>query len=242
MKLYHKSMSRLVSTRKKKKRKPDYRKIILFFAVIIVIIIVAVSVHSCQQKKAAAKAEAARLAAEDAKATDSIDVELLTPNKYSRPGIALKQINGIVMHYTANPGATAMENRDYFEGLKDSHLTHASSHFIVGLDGEILQCVPLTEIAYCSNTANDYTVSIEVCHPDDTGKFGDETMESLEQLVAWLCDTFSLDPAEDVIRHYDVTGKICPKYYVENEDAWLAFRQAVSARIEEDKTANGETD
>ena len=41
--------------------------------------------------------------------------------------------------------------------------------------------------------------------------------------------------------HYDVTGKICPKYYVENEDAWLAFRQNVSARIEEDNAANGET-
>ena len=57
----------------------------------------------------------------------------------------------------------------------------------------------------------------------------------------WLCETFSLDPDADVIRHYDVTGKICPKYYVENEDAWLAFRANVRARIEEDKTANGET-
>lgn len=131
----------------------------------------------------------------------------------------------------------------FFAMLAFSHLTQsrASAHFVVGLKGEILQCVPLTEIAYCSNTANDYTVSIEVCHPDDTGKFNDATMESLEQLVAWLCETFSLDPAEDVIRHYDVTGKICPKYYVENEDAWLAFREDVSARIEEDKTANGET-
>ena len=104
-----------------------------------------------------------------------------------------------------------------------------------------MQCVPLTEIAYCSNTANDYTVSIEVCHPDDTGKFNDATMESLEALAAWLCETFDLDPDADVIRHYDVTGKICPKYYVENEDAWLAFRADVRERIEEDKTANGET-
>ena len=46
-------------------------------------------------------------------------------------------------------------------------------------------------------------------------------------------DVFYLDPAEDVIRHYDVTGKICPKYYVENEDAWLSFKQDVSTRIEE---------
>ncbi len=125
--------------------------------------------------------------------------------------------------------------------LRLTHETYASAHFVVGLDGEILQCVPLTEIAYCSNTANDYTVSIEVCHPDDTGKFNDATMESLEQLVAWLCETFSLDPDADVIRHYDVTGKICPKYYVENEDAWLSFKQDVSTRIEEDNAASGET-
>ena len=163
---------------------------------------------------------------------DFVTVDYIPTNEYSRPGTPLREISGVVVHYVGNPGTTAAANRSFFANL---------AHFVVGLEGEILQCVPLTEIAYCSNTANDYTVSIEVCHPDDTGKFDDATMESLEQLVAWLCDTFSLDPAEDVIRHYDVTGKICPKYYVENEDAWLAFRADVSARIEEDKTANGET-
>jgi N-acetylmuramoyl-L-alanine amidase len=91
--------------------------------------------------------------------------------------------------------------------------------------------VPLTEIAYCSNTANDYTVSIEVCHPDDTGKFDDATMESLEALVAWLCETFDLDPAEDVIRHYDVTGKICPKYFVDYPEKWEDFHKDVKKAI-----------
>ena len=38
-----------------------------------------------------------------------------------------------------------------------------------------------------------------------------------------------------------MTGKICPKYYVENEDAWLSFKQDVSTRIEEDNAASGET-
>lgn len=71
-----------------------------------------------------------------------IDVELLTVNEYSRPGLSTNEITGIVIHYTANPGSTAMENRDYFEGLKDSHITQASSNFVVGLDGEIVQCVP----------------------------------------------------------------------------------------------------
>ena len=50
-----------------------------------------------------------------------LDVELLDVNEYSRPGTTLKQVNGIVIHYTANPGSSAMANRDYFEGLKDAH-------------------------------------------------------------------------------------------------------------------------
>lgn len=160
-----------------------------------------------------------------------IDVELLTVNPYSRPGSETNRITGIVVHYTANPGSTAMENRDYFEGLKDSHETQASSNFIVGLEGEIVQCVPTWEVAYASNSRNIDTVSIECCHPDETGEFTDETYKSLVQLCAWLCMKFQLD-AEDVIRHYDVTGKICPKYFVENEDAWAAFKEDVQAAID----------
>ena len=140
-------------------------------------------------------------------------------------------ITGIVIHYTANPGSTAQENRDYFNSLQYSHATEASSNFIVGLDGEIIQCVPTWEVAYASNERNTDTVSIECCHPDDSGKFTDETYRSLVQLTAWLCVKFGLTE-EDVIRHYDVTGKNCPKYFVEHEDAWDEFRQNVGQAIE----------
>ena len=44
-----------------------------------------------------------------------LDVELLSINDYSRPGIAMNQVNSIVIHYTANPGSTALQNRNYFE-------------------------------------------------------------------------------------------------------------------------------
>ena len=137
-----------------------------------------------------------------------IDVELLTPNEYSRPGIATNKITGIVVHYTANPGATAMNNRDYFEGLKDSHITKASSNFVVGLEGEIVQCVPTWE----------------------TGIFNKKTYQSMVDLCAWLCLKFDLDE-NDVIRHYDVTGKICPKYFVENEDAWRKFKSDIGTKL-----------
>lgn len=75
-----------------------------------------------------------------------IDVQLLDVNPYSRPGTTIDEIHGIVIHYTANPGSTAQENRDYFNGLKDSHETEASSNFVVGLEGEIIQCVPTWEM------------------------------------------------------------------------------------------------
>lgn len=164
-----------------------------------------------------------------------IEVELLEVNPYSRPGIETGKINGIVVHYTANPGSSAKANRDYFESLKDTHKTKASSNFIIGLDGEIIQCVPTWEVAYASNDRNKDTVSIECCHPDENGKFTKDTYRSLVQLTAWLCMKFDLK-ADDVIRHYDVTGKNCPKYYVEDEDAWKNFREDVSKAL-----ANTET-
>ena len=161
-----------------------------------------------------------------------IDVELLTPNEYSRPGIATDKITGIVVHYTANPGAGARNNRDYFEGLKDSHVTKASSNFVVGLEGEIIQCVPTWEVAYASNSRNTDTVSSECCHPDEAGKFNDATYHSMVELCAWLCLKFDLNE-EDVIRHYDVTGKNCPKYFVEHEDAWVQFKSDVGKKLKE---------
>ena len=160
-----------------------------------------------------------------------IDVQLLDINEYSRPGIESDGITGIVIHYTANPGSTAQENRDYFEGLKDSHETSASSNFVVGLEGEIIQCVPTWEVAYASNERNKDTISIECCHPDETGKFNQKTYQSMVDLCAWLCLKFDLNE-NDVIRHYDVTGKICPKYFVEHEEAWKQFKGDVGVKLE----------
>lgn len=159
-----------------------------------------------------------------------MEVDLLTVNEYSRPGIESNEIQGIVIHYTANPGATAKQNRDYFEGLKDSHITKASSHFVVGIEGEIVQCIPTWEVAYASNDRNLDTVSIECCHPDESGVFTEETYRSMVQLTAWLCEKFGLSQ-DDVIRHYDVTGKICPKYFVEDEEAWVKFKEDVGTAM-----------
>ena len=61
-----------------------------------------------------------------------IDVQLLTPNEYSRPQLPLNEVDYIAIHYTANPGATAQNNRDYFENLATTHEAKVSSHLWLG--------------------------------------------------------------------------------------------------------------
>ncbi len=159
-----------------------------------------------------------------------VNPQLLTINEYSRPGTKLEEVKGIVVHYTGNPGTTAMQNRNYFEGLAQSKKTKASSHYIIGLSGEIIQCVPLDEIAYASNQRNADTISIECCIDNDAGHFNEKTYDALVELTAWLVGEYDLK-INDIIRHYDVTGKNCPKYFVEHESAWVDFKMDVEKYI-----------
>lgn len=167
---------------------------------------------------------------------DYVEKDYIPVNDWSRPGTPLEDINAVVIHYVGNPGTTARANRNYFASLSSGKEgTYASSHFVVGLEGEVVQCVPLTEVAYASNTRNGDTVSIEVCHPDETGEFSPVTYGRCVELAAWLCREFKLDPETDVIRHYDVTGKECPLYYVEHPEAWERLKADVAAELEREE-------
>ena len=152
--------------------------------------------------------------------------DFLTVNEYSRPGDPLTEVKNIFVHYTANPGTSAAQNRSYFEQLKDNHERSASAHFIIGYDGEILQCVPLDEIAYAVQTRNEDSISIECCYKAENGQFTQETYDSLIRLLKWLTDAYDLQP-DDILRHYDCGGKKCPIYYTEHEDAWEKLKQDV---------------
>ncbi len=160
----------------------------------------------------------------------AITEAFLTPNPYSRPGELLPEVKNIFIHYTANPGTTAEQNRSYFENLGITGETSASAHFVIGFDGTILQCIPLDEIGYAVKTRNYDSVSIECCYQSEDGSFTEATYASLIRLTAWLLEKYGLTPA-DVLRHYDVGGKKCPLYFVENEDAWEGFRQDLSDYI-----------
>ncbi len=157
-----------------------------------------------------------------------IDSQIINIHSTARTGIHLTDVKDIVIHYVGNPQTTAQNNRDYF----NKPTTSVSSHFIVGLEGEVIQCIPLWEKSAASNDRNKDSISIEVCHEDESGEFSKVTYNSVIKLTSWLCYNFGLDE-NDVIRHYDITEKICPKYYVDNPEEWKAFKKDVKEELKQ---------
>ncbi len=219
---------RILARRRKRRKKLLWHVLICSAVVVIFLSIAAVWLQAEANEKETSKVDELTPKVVNCPA---VTQQLLTVNEYSRPGTKLEQVNGVVIHYTGNPGTTAMQNRNYFEGLAESKTTKASSHYIIGLSGEIIQCVPLDEVAYASNERNDDTISIECCIDNSAGKFNEKTYDALVELTAWLIGEYDLK-IDDVIRHYDVTGKACPKYFVEHESAWEDFKLDVEKYID----------
>ncbi len=162
-----------------------------------------------------------------------IQQDFIRVNEYSRPQIPIQKVEHIAIHWVANSGSSAKGNRDYFDNLGNpvdpAYATRmASAQFVVGLEGEIIQCMPLNEMAYAvRDVYNPKTISIEVCHPDESGKFSTVTYNSVVKLAAWLMQQFGLEGEGAILRHHDCDGKDCPKYYVENPSEWKQLQQDI---------------
>lgn len=193
-----------------------------FFRFILLLVLLAVGWH-VYQNEIVPREKVFELAATPI--PDWIDQQIIKVDGESRRGVYLESVQDIVIHYVGNPGSTAQQNRDYYANPSSD----VSSHFVIGLKGEIIQCIPLHEKSSASNHRNKDTISIEVCHPDESGKFTDASYQSLVKLTAWLCAVCDLD-SKDVIRHYDITGKQCPLYFVTNEDKWQQFKQEIKEK------------
>lgn len=152
----------------------------------------------------------------------------LLDNERARPGTKRNNITTIVVHWVGNPNTSAINNRNYFNN-KTANVNDVSAHYIVGLDGEIIRCIPDNEVAHHAKQANPYSIGIEVCHPDWNGRFNYKSYLSLLKLVSWLCDKYDIS-ADNVRRHYDITGKACPVYYVDNPSEWRLFKKRLIFR------------
>ena len=177
----------------------------------------------------------------------TIQEMFLTPNKYSRPQIPLKEVKKIAVHYVGNPNTSALANRNYFENCKEGG-RYVSSHYIVGLKGEVIQCIPTDEWSYCTNQANGYSISIECCHPKSDGVFNDSTYVSLCELCAMLLKKYNLT-TDDLIRHFDITQKTCPLHWTPTKyqseavatARWNRFKQDVQTVMNGGKVTKNNT-
>lgn len=143
-----------------------------------------------------------------------------------RKGRAAK-IKYIVLHYTANTGDTAQNNLDYFARVSVSD----SAHYFVDESG-VRQSVKDADTAYhCGAKSylhkecrNANSIGIEMCN--SVNCVPQKTMEHAAALTKELMKKYNI-PVENVLRHYDVTGKACPLPWSKDEKAWTAFRSMI---------------
>ena len=129
-------------------------------------------------------------------------------------------IKYIVIHYTGNDGDTDENNGNYFK----NNVVQASAHYFVD-DDSITQSVPDNYVAWhCGaktykhkQCRNSNSIGIEICDDVKNGTIypSAKTIANALELVAYLMNKYSI-PKENVIRHYDVTGKHCPAYWIDN--------------------------
>lgn len=161
-------------------------------------------------------------------------------NQYTRPGLKLAGVKGIVMHYTATPGASALNERNYFNGTCIADKRYASAHYFVDRK-EAQHIIPENEVAYHAHdknrcyvsflkpNANTKSISVEMCVEKD-GKIHSETVQNAAELVADLCKRHGLS-TDKIVRHYDVTNKNCPAPWVSDSSQLAAFRKKVDTLL-----------
>lgn len=136
------------------------------------------------------------------------------PVSNKRVGIS-RQIDYIVIHNTANPSSTAQNERDYLVNEKN---TSSTSFNVVVDDNEIVEAIPVTEVAFHSGTneGNRKGIGIEVCESGDYTK----AEANAARLTAYLMKKYDLT-IDDVKTHHDFSGKDCPRLILDHWDRFI---------------------
>ena len=151
-------------------------------------------------------------------------------NTQNYGGLRGQKVEYIVIHYTAGRGDTARNNGEYFRNNK----VGASAHWFVDEQEAVLSVEEHFVAWHCGGAAykhpacrNGNSVGVELCSEmDEKGQyyFNEATVANAKELVRYLMEKYNV-PVERVIRHYDVTGKICPAPFVgAGKDAWDEFK------------------
>jgi N-acetylmuramoyl-L-alanine amidase len=150
--------------------------------------------------------------------------EMLIPkDALARPGALLKEVTSITIHWIGPYPKQAVETpREWWIKGPSGLGMDASAHFIVK-DDDVLQCLPTTEVAWHCGCSGNYTsLGIEVVPSDMEGQFSAASIRSLKALLKTL-------PNVELKRHFDWTGKDCPRYYtplaMSGDARWAELKQ-----------------
>lgn len=161
---------------------------------------------------------------------------------------ALSKIKYAVVHYTGNDGDTDEANANYFA----NNYVGASAHYFID-DDSVTQSVPDAYVAwsvgsiglldqgspyadegakYWGKCTNTNSLSFELCDTIDNNKLkcSKKTRENAAVFIAKKMHKYGI-PISRLIRHFDVNGKLCPIYWVTDEEDWLKFKDEVNAEL-----------
>lgn len=147
----------------------------------------------------------------------------------------LSAVRYIVIHYTGNSNDTAENNGLYF---KNVNKVKAGAHFFVDQKGKVVKSVPMTKVAWAvggskyPNTSgggyygictNANSISIELCD-NKTKDPSDKQIAAVKNLIKYI--EKKCPNATHIIRHYDVTGKLCPNRMLDKK-VWNNFKKKI---------------
>ena len=138
-------------------------------------------------------------------------------------------IKYIVIHDTANPGGTAQNHFDYFNGGNRG----ASADYFVD-SGSIIEINnPKANYTWQVGDGhgkygitNQNAVGIEMCL-EKNGSISSQTFNNAVNLAKYLMKVFNI-PKDRVVRHYDASRKICPEQFSKSSwERWNEFKSKI---------------
>lgn len=162
---------------------------------------------------------------------------------------SLNEIKYIPIHFTGNDGDTDENNGKYFH----NNVTYTSAHDFIDSDS-VTHSVPYDFVAYSvggnlllkkgsagkyyGKCTNNNSVSVEICDDKENGTIypSPETLSNAINHATNLCKKFGLNPKTSVIRHYEVNGKLCPAYWVDDNKWKKEFLNLVIEKYNGKKT------
>ena len=137
-----------------------------------------------------------------------------------------RNVKKIVIHYTSNRGDTALGNATYFA----REILKTSAHYFIDRNGIIYKSVCRNRVAWHAGNwkMNLQSIGIELCDIVDK-----PVSAKQKKALKWLVESIKKQctNVDDVIRHYDVTKKNCPLYYVQHGNEWVKLRNELLKEV-----------